>query len=156
MNFALVAMSSAWIAGGDPAGCIDCVVPTASVCDPCVAPASPSLLARLKARLPGADGVCCLPSNGLIAKLKAKLQMPEPATYPCSVATLAAAPCAQPASLTTIGSTILGSCSLPPLPGANSVAATTPKEMPKPEAPGKDVPKAMPRPAAEPFKDGRS
>ena len=156
MNVALLMMSSAWIAGGDPAVCIDCAQPAPTICDACTVTGVPGLLARLKAKLPGGDGIGCLPSGGIFAKLKAKLQMPEPSVA-CSPAAGVPSPCASSATMTMIGAPIIGTCHLPPVPGALPAEPTpTPKEMPKPDAPKNDAPKAMPKPAVEPIKDGKS
>jgi len=156
MNFALVMMSSAWIAGGDPTACVDCAVPVPSICDPCTVVGGPGLLTRLKTKLPGGDCLGCLPGSSLFAKLKAKLQMPEPVAYPCSLPAGMPVPCSQTASSTIVGVPFIGSCHLPPVPAAVPVApAPTPKEMPKPDVSNPSIPKAMPKPTAEPAKEGK-
>lgn len=150
MNFAVLMMSSVWIAGADPAACVDCVVPTTTICDSCATPAVPGLLARLKAKLPGADCTTCLPSSGLFTRLKSKLQLPEPS---CSTPAGAPSPCSPSPMLTFVGAPLIGGCHLPPVPAAVPAApSTTPQEMPKPDAPKSNVPKPMPKPPTESVK----
>lgn len=156
MNTALMLMSTAWIAGADPAGCSGCSAPvavSAASCDSC-SMASPGLFARLKSKMHtctpcgtplfshgtplfsrstsmAACDPCGSSSPGLLAKLKARFHHGKD----CGTA----APCASPCATGDCGgghvAASTGGCALPPVPGAAAPVPSpeSPKEMPKPK-----------------------
>ena len=87
MNTAFLLMSTAWIAGSDPAGCAGCAspAPVAASCDSC-GTSSPGLFSRLKGKLscgaacgtplftaPAACDSCGTSSSpGLLSRLKGR------------------------------------------------------------------------------------
>lgn len=150
MNTAFLLMSTAWIAGTDPAGCAGCVgpVPMAASCDSCGPSSSPGLFSRLKGKL-SCGAACGTPlytapaacdscggssSPGLLAKLKGRFHRgndcggsPCPTASPCG-----ASPCPGDCG-------VPGGCALPATPGY-AMPAPAPAPTPMPEAP-KEMPK---------------
>ncbi len=161
MNTAFLLMSTAWIAGSDPAGCAGCVgpVPVAASCDSC-GTSSPGLFARLRGKL-SCGAACGTPlytapaacdscggssSPGLLAKLKARFHHSKDCAAPCGAAPCATGDCG--GGCGAAGAGVTGGCALPAAPGTVMPvpAAESPKEMPKA--------KEMPTPKVEPKKIG--
>ena len=161
MNTAFLLMSTALIAGSDPAGCAGCVgpVPVAAACDSCGPSASPGLFSRLRGKL-GCGAACGTPvysapacgdcggssSPGLLTRLKARLQHSKgDCGSPCAAPPCDAAPCAS------------GDCGAAggyASPAAPGVVMPAPAPAPLPMT---ESPKAMPKaetPKVEPRKLG--